>query len=41
LPWLDSGEPMLEDVALAMLRLDEGTRMSLSSAYRPGDDLPG
>ena len=39
LPWLDSGEPMLEDEALAMLRLEEGTRISLSSAYRPGDDL--
>jgi len=31
---------MLEEDALAMLRFDEGTRMSLSSGYMPGDDLP-
>jgi hypothetical protein len=31
-PWLESGEPMLDEVALAMLRLEDGTRMSLLSS---------
>jgi len=40
-PWLESGDPRFDDEALAMLRFDEGTRMSLpSSPYiPPGDDL--
>lgn len=39
-PWLESGEPMLEDEALAMLRSEAGPRtMSLSSGYMPGDAL--
>lgn len=40
-PWLESGEPMFDDEALAMLRSDAGPRtMSLSSGYMPGDALP-
>lgn len=40
-PWLDSGEPMLDDEALAILRSEAGPRTaSLSSAYVPGDALP-
>lgn len=34
-PGLERGEPMLDEEALAMLRLEEGP----SSGYRPGDDL--
>jgi hypothetical protein len=40
-PWLDSGEPMLDDEALAMLRSEAGPRTtSLSSGKVPGDALP-
>ena len=39
-PWLESGEPMLDDDALAMLRSEAGPRTSLSSGYMPGDALP-
>jgi len=31
--------PTFEDEALAMLRSDEGTRMSLLSSPYPGEDL--
>ena len=40
-PWLDSGEPMLDDDALAMLRSDAGPHLtSTSSGYMPGDAIP-
>lgn len=40
-PWLDSGEPMFDDEALAMLRSEAGPRaISPSSGYMPGDALP-
>lgn len=38
-PWLESGEPMLDDEALAMLRSDDGPSTSPSSGYMPGDAL--
>lgn len=38
-PGLESGEPIFDEDALAMLRLEDGTRISLSSGYSPGDDL--
>lgn len=39
-PWLDSGEPMLDDGAL-MLISEAGPRTtSPSSGYMPGDALP-
>jgi hypothetical protein len=39
-PWLESGEPIFDDDAEAVDRLEEGSRMSDSSAYMPGDDRP-
>jgi hypothetical protein len=40
-PWLDSGEPMFDDEALAMLKSEAGPRpTSPSSGYMPGDALP-
>jgi hypothetical protein len=38
--WLESGEPMLDDEVLAMLKSDDGPRTSPSSGYIPGDALP-
>jgi hypothetical protein len=39
-PWCESGDPIVDDDAEAVDRLDEGTRISPSSWKTAGDERP-